>query len=242
MLGWQDLRHRYRRSLLGPFWITVSMGIVIATIGVVFGPLLQVPMKDYLPYIAAGMIVWNFVSSMVTESCLAFTASEALIKQSPVPVFVHFQRVVWRNVLILAHNFLIFPAVLLAVGRGENANILCVVPGFLLLLANVTWAGLILAVLSTRYRDLPQMVSSALSVLFYVTPILWMASMLTERPGARLLFINPLYHLVELVRAPLLGLLPAAYTWSACAIMAVSGWALALCVYGRARRRIVFWL
>lgn len=218
------------------------MAVLIAAIGLIFGPLLGIPMVDYVPYLSAGLIVWNFISSMVTESCTAFTASEALIKQSPVPVFVHFQRVVWRNLLMFAHNFLIFPAVLLVVGRGENADALLAVPGFLLLLANVTWVGLILAVLSTRYRDLPQMVSSALTVLFYLTPIMWIASEMSRRPGVHLLFLNPLYHLIEVVRAPLLGHTPWMATWLLCAAMAVSGWLVALLLYGYSRKRIVFWV
>jgi ABC-type polysaccharide/polyol phosphate export permease len=242
MLGWQDLRHRYRRSLLGPFWLTVSMAVLIAVIGLLFGPMFRIPLSEYLPYLAAGKIFWAFISSVLSDGCMAFMAAEGLIRQSALPIFVHLQRILWRNLLMLGHNILIFPVVLLLVGRGENMQVLWIVPGFLLLMANLAWMALLLAVLCTRYRDLPQMVSSALTVLYFLTPIMWMPEMRPNRIGADWIFWNPFFHLLDLVRAPLLGQMPAASTWGFCGALALAGWLVALLTYSRARRRIVFWL
>lgn len=242
MLGWQDVLQRYRRSALGPFWLTISMGVMIGTIGIVFGQIFKSPMQEFLPFLAVGMILWSFISSVITEGCTGFIAAEGIIKQLPIPLFVHILRMIWRNVLILAHNIVIFPLVLLAVGKPLNLFALIVIPGFLLALINLIWIALILAVICARYRDLPQIVGSILQVVFYLTPIMWMPNLLPQRAGLYLLDLNPAYHLLEIVRSPLLGQLPTETNWVVSLVMALVGWGMAIAVYGRYKRRIAYWL
>lgn len=242
MLGWQDVRQRYRRSALGPFWLTISMGVMIGTIGIVFGQIFQVPMREYLPFLAAGMILWNFMSSVVMEGCTGFIAAEGIIKQLPIPLFVHILRMMWRNLLILAHNIVIFPLVLIAVGRPLEWIALVAIPGLILTAINLTWVALLLGVLCARYRDLPQIVGSALQVVYYLTPIMWMPNHLTHRTGAYLLDLNPVFHVLSVIRTPLLGDLPTALDWYVSLGLAAFGWTLAIVFYGRFKRRIAYWL
>lgn len=242
MLGWQDVRQRYRRSALGPFWLTISMGVMIGTIGIVFGQIFNSPMQEFLPFLAIGMILWGFISSVITEGCIGFIAAEGIIKQLPIPLFLHILRIIWRNALILAHNIIIFPLVLLVVGKSLNGLALIFIPGFFLVLINLAWMALILAVFCARYRDLPQIVGSVLQVVFYLTPIMWLPSLLPERAGSYLLDINPAYHLIEIVRSPLLGQLPSATNWVVSLVLALVGWGMAIAIYGRYKRRIAYWL
>lgn len=242
MLGWQDVRQRYRRSALGPFWLTISMGVMIGTIGIVFGKIFKSPMQEFLPFLAIGMILWNFVSAVVMEGCAGFISAEGIIKQLPLPMFVHILRMMWRNLLILAHNIVIFPLVLIAVGKPLDWVALASIPGLLVAVANLTWMALLLAILCARYRDLPQIVASLLQVVFYLTPIMWMPHLIPERAGIYLLNANPIFHLLEIVRAPLLGQLPSATNWTVALVMAAAGWLFALVIYGRYKRRIAYWL
>jgi ABC-type polysaccharide/polyol phosphate export permease len=242
MLGWQDVRQRYRRSTLGPFWLTISMGVMIGTIGIVFGQIFNSPMQEFLPFLALGMILWSFISSIITEGCTGFVAAEGIIKQLPIPIFVHILRMVWRNLLIFAHNIIIFPIVLLVVGKQLNLSALIAIPGFLLVLINLIWIALILAVICARYRDLPQIVGSILQVVFYLTPIMWMPNLLPQQARIYLLDLNPVYHLIEIVRSPLLGQLPTETNWAVSLVMALVGWGMAIVVYGRYKRRIAYWL
>lgn len=242
MLGWQDVRQRYRRSVLGPFWLTMSMGIMIATIGIVFGQIFHTPLREFLPYLAAGMIFWSFITSVVTEGCIGFIAAEGIIKQLPIPLFVHVLRMMWRNILIFAHNFMIFPFVLLVVGKPLTWTVFMSIPGFLLLLTNLTWLSLMLSILCARYRDLPQIATSSLQVFFYLTPIMWMPSLLTNRISLNILNFNPVYHLITIVRSPLLGQMPSMMNWTVSCVLAIVGWWSVLTLYGRYKRRIVYWL
>lgn len=242
LLGWQDVRQRYRRSALGPFWLTISMGVMIGTIGIVFGQIFKSPMHEFLPFVAAGIILWGFVSSVITEGCTGFISAEGIIKQLPIPLFVHILRMLWRNIIILAHNIVIVPVIFLAVGKSVGWVALLTIPGFILTALNVTWVALILAVLCARYRDLPQIVASVLQVVFYLTPIMWMPSHLPQSAALFLLNLNPCFHLLQVVRAPLLGEVPSDINWLVSVGMAVVGWAIALVVYGRYKRRIAYWL
>jgi lipopolysaccharide transport system permease protein len=208
----------------------------------VFGSVLDVPLRDYLPYIAAGMILWLFIMNTITSSSSAFVGSTALIKQSSVPMFVYVEKELWRELLTLAHNLVILPIAFIIVGRGVDWTALLAIPGFLLLLANLGWMSLLLAVLATRYRDLPQTVTSILPTFMFMTPIMWLPSMMPGRFGAAFVSYNPLARLIELVRGPLLGQVPSATTWVVCLAMALVGWAVALYIFGRGRRRIVYWL
>ncbi|PTT05398.1 ABC transporter permease [Pseudomonas sp. HMWF006] len=242
MLGWQDLRQRYRRSALGPFWLTISMGVMIGTIGVVFGQIFKAPMGEFLPFLAVGMILWTFMSTVISEGGNGFIAAEGVIKQLPIPLFVHILRLIWRNILILAHNIVIFPLVLIAVAKPLTMVALISIPGLLLLILNLTWIALVLGVLCTRYRDLPQIVTSVLQVVFYLTPIMWMPNLLPERSAQYFLNMNPVYHLMEIVRAPLVGAVPTLVNWEVSIGLAIVGWIFALFFYGRYKSRIAYWL
>lgn len=242
MLGWQDVRQRYRRSALGPFWLTISMGVMIGTIGVVFGQIFNSPIQEFLPFLAIGMILWGFMSTVISEGCTGFIAAESIIKQLPIPLFAHIMRMIWRNILILGHNIVIFPLVLLAVGKPLGLIAFISIPGFILALLNLTWIALLLGILCARYRDLPQIVASLLQVVFYLTPIMWMPSLLPQRAGLYLLDLNPAYHIISVVRSPLIGQMPTATNWWVSLGMAVVGWLVALVVYGRYKRRIAYWL
>ncbi|ANN69087.1 ABC transporter permease [Bordetella bronchialis] len=241
-LGWQDVRQRYRRSSVGAFWLTISMGVVIGTIGIVFGQIFNSPMDQFLPFLSIGLIIWGFISTAITEGCTGFIAAEAVIKQLPIPLPVHIFRMLWRNMIILAHNIVIFPLVLVVVGKPLGWVALVSVPGFLLLMVNLLWVCICLATICARYRDIPQIVTSGLQIVFYLTPIMWLPHLLPGRASAYIIDANPFFHLIEIVRAPLLGQLPSTENWVVSLVMAVVGWVVTLLFYGKFRRRIAYWL
>jgi len=241
-LGWQDVRARYRRSKIGAFWLTISMGVVIGSLGLVFGTIFKSPMHEFLPFLSAGLILWGFISTVITEGCNGFIAADAVIKQLPIPLMVHILRLMWRNVIVLGHNIVIFPLVLLAVQRPVGWIALLSLPGLVLVTLNLTWMALLLSTICARYRDISQIVVSALQVVFYVTPIVWMPHLMDSRSHLYLLQSNPFYHLMEIVRAPLLGNAPSMLNWAASLGLCAVGWIVTLIFYGRYRRRIAYWL
>ena len=160
MLGWQDIRQRYRRSKLGPFWLTISMGVMIAMIGIVFGQVLNSPMSEYLPFLATGIILWTCFSTSVMEGGTAFIDAQGMIRQLDLPLSLYSIRVLWRNIVICGHNIIILPLVFLVVGRGITLDILWLIPGFIVFCWNMLWVSMLLGIFCTRFRDMPQMVTT----------------------------------------------------------------------------------
>lgn len=241
-LGWQDVKQRYRRSKLGPFWLTISMAVLIGALSLVFGGIFNTPMREFLPFLAIGIVLWAYISTTINDGCVAFISSDAVIKQLPLPMFLHVIRVVWRNVVILAHNVIIVPVVFLLFFRPLDWVALLAIPGFVLTTMTLAWVALLAGVLCTRYRDLSQIVASILQIAFYVTPIIWLPSMLSGRRSVLFLDVNPFYHLIEVIRAPLLGASPTLTNWLVSLGMVIVGWAVTLIVYGRYKNRISYWL
>ena len=240
LLGWQDIRRRYRRSVLGPFWITISMGVLVAALGTLYGALLNVEISSYVPHLALGFIVWALVSGFITDGCSVFISAEGIIKQTDVPLSVHAYRMVWRNILIFFHNAAIFVvvAVLFSIWPGWTG--LLALPGLLLLCLNGVWAGLLLGIVSARFRDVPPIVASVVRIAFFVSPIIWMPELIPER--ALVLEFNPFFHALELVRAPLLGKVPAPLSWVTVSSIALGGSLLTFALLRRYRRRIAYWV
>jgi ABC-type polysaccharide/polyol phosphate export permease len=242
VLGWQDVATRYRRSRVGAFWLTINMGVLIGALGFVFGMLFNQPMAEYLPYLSIGLILWGFVTATISEGCTSFVSASDTILQIRMPLFTHVARTLWRNLAISGHNVLILPIVFLAFLKPVGWLALLAIPGLLLLILNLTWMMLIVAVISTRFRDATQIIQNFLQVVFYLTPIIWNPALIPERAGTMVLDFNPFYHLLQVVRAPLLGQAATATNWKVVMMMAVIGWVVALLFFGTYRKRIPYWL
>ncbi|MEC3975693.1 galactan export ABC transporter permease subunit Wzm/RfbD [Amycolatopsis sp. H20-H5] len=271
-LGWQDIKQRYRRSVIGPFWITISQGVIALGLGLLYSQLFGLHTSTFLPYISTGFIIWGFISGCLSEGMETFIANEGLIKQLPAPLSVYVLRTVWRQTLMLAHNLIVY-VIVVAIFFGSlsheytlNSGIcepnftgichpgigwssLLAIPGFLLLAINAGWVTLLLGIISTRYRDIPQVISSLIQLLFYLTPIVWPIDQLAKG-GARhnaswaLPYINanPLFHFVQIVRAPLIGQYVSGFSWLIVGGITVVGWALALVAMRNYRSRVSYWV
>lgn len=240
ILGWHDIRQRYRRSVIGPFWLTISTAVMVGAMGFLFARIFKQDVSSYLPYLAVGLVVWGTISTMVTESCTVFTLAEQIIKQIRVPLTMHVCRVVWRNTIIFAHNAVILAGVMLWFGQVTLSNLVAALLGITLLFLTGIWGGLVIGILCTRFRDVPPLVASVMQIVFFVTPILWHREMLGDRTW--MTAWNPIFHLVEIVRAPLLGLQLPGASYAFVAAMTAAGFLLALAMLARFRSRVPYWL
>ena len=240
LLGWQEIKQRYRRSVLGPFWLTVSTGVMIVTMGPLYGRLLGQDLSSYLAYLALGIIVWGFVAGLMNDSCNAFIAAEGYIQQMKLPLTVHVARVVYRNLLIFAHNAVIIAAVLLIYQPALSWSFLLMPLGVLVVAVNGIWMGLLLGVLCTRFRDIPPVITSLVQVAFFITPVMWKEEMLGKYRWAA--EINPLTHFLAVVRAPLLNTTIDATHFGIVLGITVIGFAVTLPIFARFRARIAYWI
>jgi len=214
--------------------------VMVGAMGMLYAGLFKIDVADYLPFIALGFIVWGLISGLVIDGCAAFIGAEGIIKQVGLPLSVHVYRVVWRNLIIFGHNILIFVvvAVLFSIWPGWVG--LLALPGLALICLNGMWAGLLLGLVSARFRDVPQIMASIVQVFFFLTPIIWKPELLPDR--ALVLDLNPFFHFMELVRAPLLGQAPGLTSWLAVLGVTLGGWLVTLTMYRRYRWRIAYWV
>lgn len=240
LLGWLEIRQRYSRSLLGPFWLTLSMAVMIGALGVVYGALFSMELSTYLPMLTVGLVMWTLLTGVLNDGCTAFIAAAPYVKQSAVPKLVFVLQVAWRHVLVFLHNFVIVVVVLAIFGVRDWSRLPLFLPALALFLLNLLWMATLLSVLSARFRDLPQIVASLLQVAFYVTPILFNKEMLKGHEW--IATFNPFAHLIELVRGPLLGTSLDSLSWQVPLGMAALGWPFALWMVGRYQKRIPYWV
>ena len=239
-LGWQDVKLRYRRSMLGPLWLTLSAAIFIGMIGVLYARFFSQRTGDFVPHVAVGFIVWTLIVSVVNESCVVFVQGENILKQVNLPVTVHVWRMVWRNVLIFFHNFVIVPIVIVIVGKPLTLYALVLPVSLALLIWNCFWVAVILATICARFRDIPPIVQNVAQLLFFISPIMWTPDFLGSRIWVA--HYNPIYHLIELFRAPLLEMRIPAGSFAVCVVMALVGSGLCYSLLVRFRHRITYWL
>jgi ABC-type polysaccharide/polyol phosphate export permease len=236
-----EVRQRYRRSSLGQFWVTISMAATIAGIGVVFGIIFNQPLDSYIPFLGVGLVIWGLASGLVNELTTTFIASDTYLRAYPGPKSLVIYRTIARNMIGVAHNLLIVPALMVLFQIPLTWAHLLFIPGLALVLLNGVWMGMLLGPLATRFRDLPQLITNAMQLAFFVTPILFRPAQIQDRLWAVTHF-NPFASWIEITRAPLLGTLPDAYHWIFAAAVTVVGFAIALPFYARFRGRIVYWL
>ncbi|WP_456094000.1 galactan export ABC transporter permease subunit Wzm/RfbD [Nocardia aurantiaca] len=245
-LGWQDIKQRYRRSVLGPFWITIATGLQAAAMGVLYATLFGQSLSSYLPYVTVGLIVWNVINASILEGSDVFIANEGLIKQLPSALSVHVYRLVWRQFLFFAHNLIIYVVMVAAFGiwRHLHWSGLLAIPGLMLLFLNAIWVTIVFGIFSTRYRDLAPILGSTTLMLFVLTPVMWKTSALsgTASDRAKLAELVPTFHYLEIVRAPLLGDPIHLRSWVVVLSITVVGWIIAILAMKKFRSRVPYWV
>jgi lipopolysaccharide transport system permease protein len=243
MLAYLDVKLRYRRSILGPFWITLSMAITVYSMGYLYGHLFHTDLQSYFPFLAAGMLAWSLISTTIPELTDAFVLSDSLIKQIKLPYSLYIHRVATRNMIIFFHNIIVIIPVLAIFHQVAkvNLNTLLLIPNLFLLYVNLITYGLILAMIGARYRDVPQIIKSLVQVAFFVTPVLWNPAILPPKDHFLVLF-NPFHALVELIRAPLMGLIPTTSVFLMMGVITAVGLVIFFSMLNKYRARIVYWL
>ncbi|HZF77474.1 MAG TPA: ABC transporter permease [Acetobacteraceae bacterium] len=239
-LAWLDIRNRYRGSVLGPFWMTASTAIMVVAIGLVYSTLFRMPLREYMPWLAVSLLIWNTISQIVNDACLSLIGSEGVIRQMRLPYTVHILRFVIRNAIVAAHSLPLIAVVLLLTGAIPGPEAVLAIPGLLLVALNGFAVGLFLGMICARFRDIPQIVTNVMQLAFFLSPVLWKPVLLG--PAAAWLPLNPFYALMETVRGPLLEGGAPLVVWAAALVYTAATGAVGFAFFVRFRSRIAFWV
>lgn len=241
-LAWNDIKLRYRRTTLGPLWITLSLGATVFSVGILYGVLFGNELSQYLPYFAAGLIAWTLLGTTLDEGCSAYLGAAAIIRAVPVAPAVHVLRMLVRQFLMLAHNLLIVVVLWLLFRWQLSWATLLVVPGLVLNGLVLFGSALTLSIVAARFRDVKLIISTVLQLVFLLTPVMWETKSLRGAAVSYVADLNPFYHLIEIVRQPLLGEAPSELSWLYCTVVAVASMLLGVYFYAHYRHRVAFWV
>jgi ABC-2 type transport system permease protein len=238
--GWVDVVHKYRRTRIGPLWHTLSLGIFIISMGTIYSVIFKIDPVKYFRDVTVNLIVWTLVSSAIIEGTGHFVAGQATALSMRFPYFAFTFALTWRGLLMFGHHLILYVLIAVATLLVPSPAILLALPALALVLLNCVWLSTLAGIACLRFRDLSPAIASGMQVLMFVTPVFWSIDML----GAKLAFIaelNPLYHLVVVLRDPFLGRAPAMDDWLWAGGSAVVGWLVAFWIYGRYRDRFAYW-
>ncbi len=237
-LGWTEVKQRYRCSIIGPWWITLSMLIFIFMMGLVFSRLFHQKLDDYIPFFTAGFLFWTFISSSITESVEIFRSNSGYIKQIRLPYSLYVFKHLTRQLIYLMHNFIVYVLVCVFFKKNPGILSLLVIPGLFLLVINVYMLKFLIAMICSRYRDMGPVINTCVQIAFFVTPISWMPKLLSQ--NSFILKLNPLTYLLDIVRSPLLGTVPTYISWLVSLGIAPIGGLLCFMIFSIMRPRIAF--
>jgi lipopolysaccharide transport system permease protein len=234
-----DIRSKYRRTMLGPWWITATNAITALIMGLVAGRFLGSDMKTYLPHFMVSVTIWNFISSSISEACFTMINAGGMIKAVNMPLLIHVMRMVHRNLIIFLHNIAIIPFIWLVYPWPVGVQTLLCIVGLAVVYVFVVSASVIVSMICVRYRDVPPVMSSVLQLLFFVSPIIWEPSRI--KGGELVVALNPIAYLLAVTRDPVMGSASGLSNWvGAIVVVALSTVAMAY-VYTRYRSRVVYW-
>lgn len=237
-IGTQTVKLRYRRSILGPIWLVLTTIIKVLGLGLVYSALFKVQISEYLPYVAVGLIVWGHINTYITQGCNVFIKHRRLITNTNMPLTGYIFNDIVEESFSFLHQLSIMVGIYLIWPFYLNANILWAVPAILLIQLNAIWVGIIMGMICARYRDVPNIVTSIMQILFLITPVFWMPKLLSER--AIFVDINPFYHFLHIVRSGLLGEAPDLNSWLVAIAITLIGWLLAINILNQYRYRVVY--
>jgi ABC-type polysaccharide/polyol phosphate export permease len=241
VLALSEIKGRYRRSLIGQFWLTISLAITVACLGIVYSAVFRMDIAVYLPLMAISFICWGLLASLVNESTSVWIESENYIKSSPLPRSIFIFKYIFRGLICFAHNLVLVPIIMLIFGIKPTAAVLLFIPALIITVANGLSLAVLVGIFCARYRDMAQIVGSAVQIAFFVSPVIWSRAQLKPE-HSYLVDLNPFAAFLEILRLPLLGQVPDLYYWLIVIGITVVGGCLALPFYARFRSRIPYYL
>ncbi|PTR13969.1 lipopolysaccharide transport system permease protein [Nitrosospira sp. Nsp2] len=239
-LAWLDIRLRYRRSKIGPLWITLSMTIFCLTLGTVYSKLLNVDGDEYLLFLSVSFVIWGLISSLLLEFPNLYIENSAYIKDMRINALTILLRGVARNIVVFAHNILIIVGIYIYFDLRLSAVVLLAIPGLILVVMNLVAIGVSLSILGARFRDVSQINQSLVQVLFFLSPIMWFPRLVPD--DSWILRLNPIAYFLDLVRSPLLGSAPSLSSWGAAIATLTVFSAVGVFLYQKKNSQIPLWV
>lgn len=238
--AWGDTKARYRRSVLGPFWLVIGTAVGVVGLSFLWSGLLKADRAPLVSTLAIGIVVWQLIAGCVAESPSAFTRNAAVMRNLKMPYLIFPLQLMLRQLINFVHNLVVVVVVLIIFPPPLGATQILVIPGVLLLIGNLLWIIILFGVLGARFHDLEQTIAVLMPMMFFLSPVLYRPDQLGAMEAY--VWLNPFTYLIGIVRDPVLGVVPAPAVYLVACLMLVLGWAAAFRLYHKRHDRIPFWI
>jgi ABC-2 type transport system permease protein/lipopolysaccharide transport system permease protein len=238
--AWHDVSAKYKRTVLGTLWMSGSMVTLSICLALVFGALLGTDLKILLPNIMGGLLCFSLISFIFGGSPEVFNAAHNIIKNHAYPFTYYMFEAICESFFMFLNNLIVFTIVMVLLGTFAVPNWTILI-GLPIVLSTIFAWGTVIAMVSTRFRDLRFMMPHLSQIVFYLTPIMWSIDHISPK-NAKIAELNPFYGLLELIRAPLMGKVAPAVCWNTALLMLLAGAIVWLIFFSAFRKRIPFWV
>ena len=238
--AWSDTRARYRRSVLGPFWLVITTSIGVVGLGIIWSILLKVSRSEFLPPLTIGLVVWQMLAGCLADAPSVFYRQAGQIKDINLPTFLISLQLVLRHLINFAHNFLVVALVFLVFEQHLSFTALLAAPGLVIVLLNLLWVVQMLGLIGARFRDVDPLVAAFLPILFFLSPVIYRVKQLGALRSV--MAFNPLGYWIDLISQPLLGIAPSGRVYAVTLAITALGWLATLWATARNRSRLPYWI
>lgn len=240
--AWVTFLIKYRKTSLGPLWIMIGPAMFILVLGELFKNVASNSNDLFVPHLAAGLVVWNYISSIVISAPRLYIHNRPALLHGSVNHINIVLKAICNILIVFAYQMVVVIAVMALHRVAPTASLLLLIPACALALVHSVWVLIVLGILGARFRDLSEVIEMVMRIAFLATPIIWMVGDNGRGSivGVYLTF-NPFYHVLEPIRGALLGTPISPLSWVISVIIAVCGVTLAATTYRRFRHLVVLW-
>lgn len=239
-LAWADTKARYKKSIIGPFWPVLTNLIGILGLGIVWATLLKEDMNTFVPSLTLGLVAWQLISGVLMDGPVCFYRQAGMIKNVAIPAWFFVLRLLARHTINMLHNLVIVVGVIIYFQIPVTATTWLAIPGLILVVLNLFWIMFMLGMVGARFRDIEHLVGSVVPILFFISPVIFRADRLPV--SMDIIWFNPLSYFIEVIRAPVLGLVPSVTAYSVMLGLLVAGSVATWAYFKAYGKRLAFWV
>lgn len=234
------MKAKYARSFLGPFWSSLTTLIGVVGLGYLWSNIFHIDQSTLLPSLTIGLVTWQLIAGCVSESTVAIIRQSHTIRNVKTPFLFFSWLVVAKSTINFFHNAVAIFIVLLIFPPKFGYEQLFFIPGFFILILNLLWIAAFISIISVRFRDVEPLITAALPILFFITPVIYKPEQLGSIKFLAL--INPFALLIAVIRDPIQGIIPPASIYVLSILMMVIGWMATIFLLNRVSKRMPFWV
>lgn len=239
-LAWSETVARYRRSTLGPLWLVLGTAVGVVGMGFIWSILLNQDMPSFIPSITVGLVVWQFISGVVTESAGMFVKNATMLVNIRMPIYLITFQAFGRHVINLLHNLVVVLVVFIIFPHYNSWTSLLALPGLVIVSINLIAIMQLIGIIGARFRDLEPLIIAFFPILFFLSPVIYRP----DKLGAAevIMTFNPIAHYIRVIRDPLLGVVPSLENYIVVLAMTVVTVLLSLWMTGSRGHRLPYWM